>query len=105
METIIVKLDSKKMENPEISIFYELPEKLEKYTKNKVTDNGYDYLTNTVVGIWLATEHAKEDYPKVIDYISKKKVCGNDLSKTVEIYISQKDVAKLEECEKVYPEH
>ncbi len=96
METIIVKLDSEKMENPEISIFYELP-------KNKVTDNGYEYLTSTIVGIWLATEHAKENYPKVIEYISKKKVCGNDLSKTAEIYISQKDIATLEECEKVYP--
>ncbi len=103
MQTIIIKLDSRKLENPDLDIRYLLPDNLEEYTEQKVMDNGYDYITNDELGIWLSTEDAAVYYPKVIEYIRNHRVCDNDLSHTAEIYISEKDSAELEECQKVYP--
>lgn len=103
MGTIIITLDSKEMKNPDLDIIYQLPDKVEKYTKGKVSDNGYDYLSNTLIGIWLKTDSARESYESVVELMKKKKFCGNDLSKTAKVYISDKETAELEECEKVYP--
>lgn len=102
METILVVLDSRKLENPDLDIRYELPDKLEQYTHNGICDNGYDYLTNTELGIWLATKSAKENYGKLLEFIDDHMVCSNDLTGTVKIYISEKESAPLEECTLVY---
>lgn len=49
METIIVKLDSKKLDNPDLDIIYCLPDRLEEYSNMKIRDNGYDYLSDTEI--------------------------------------------------------
>lgn len=103
METIIIKLDSRKLENPDLDIRYLLPDAIEKYTDNKVGDNGYDYITDMELGIWLETEDAKANLSSIIRLLKEKKFCGNDLSGTAEIYISSDEAAELEKCEKVYP--
>ncbi|NDO49202.1 hypothetical protein FMM75_07130, partial [Lachnospiraceae bacterium MD335] len=54
METIVVVLNSSKMENPDLDIRYVLPDMLQKYTQNEICDNGYDYITNEELGIWLS---------------------------------------------------
>ncbi len=103
METIIIKLDSRKLDNPDLDIRYLLPDEIEKYTDNKVSDNGYDYITDMELGIWLETEDAKAYLDPILHLLKEKKFCGNDLSKTAEIYISHAEAAELKECEKVYP--
>lgn len=102
METILIVLDSKKLENPDLDIIYDLPTKLERYTNNEIYDNGYDYLTNTEIGIWLATKSAKEAYNKLIEFLENHMLCGNDLTATAKIYLSDKEAAPLEECSLVY---
>lgn len=104
METIIIKLDSRKLKNPDLDIRYLLPEAVEKLTKEKVYDNGYDYLNNHEIAIWLAADSAKGRYAEVIELMKKKKFCGNNLSETAEVYISEQENAELESCEKVYPQ-
>lgn len=103
MQTIIIKLDSKKLENPDLDMIYQLPDVLDEYTNHRVSDNGYDYLSDTEIGIWLSCEDAKQDVMQVITYLSNHKICGNDLTKSAEIYISEKDCADLNECKKIYP--
>ena len=44
------------MNNPDLDIRYVLPERIEEYTNNLVKDNGYDYLSNTELGVWLETD-------------------------------------------------
>ena len=56
MHTIVIVLDAVKMENPDLDIRYTLPERIEEYTNNQVNDNGYDYLSDTELGLWLETE-------------------------------------------------
>lgn len=102
METILIVLNSEKLENPDLDIRYELPDKLEQYTHNELSDNGYDHLTDTELGIWLETKSAKEDYGKVIAFFERHMVCGNDLAGTAKVYISTEDAAPLEECTLVY---
>lgn len=103
-QTIIVKLDAQKMENPDLDIRYNLPDRIEEVTKERISDNGYDYLSDTVLGIWLETDNAEEDVKEVIELIKKEKFLKNDLSQTAEILISEKEIAEAEECRRVYPE-
>lgn len=103
MQTIIIVLDSKKMTNPDLDIRYNLPQRIEEISDNQISDNGYDYLSDTELGIWLETDNAAENVQKVIQLIKSEKFMDNDLSKTADIYISAEDCADVEQCEKVYP--
>ncbi|MDE6579362.1 MAG: hypothetical protein K2K41_02385 [Ruminiclostridium sp.] len=104
MQTIIILLDPKKLENPVTDLSYNVPVEIEKATDNKVYDNGYDYLDNDIMALWLETENAAEWYPKVLELLKERDFCGNDISKTAELYISESECAKLENCRKVYPQ-
>ena len=103
-QTIIIKLDSRKMKNPDLDIRYKLPDRIEEVTKGRIEDNGYDYLSNTILGIWLETDNAEEGVKEVIELLKKEEFLENDLSQTAEILISEKETAEPEECRKVYPE-
>ncbi len=104
MQTIIILLDPKKLENPVTDLSYAVPVEIENATGNKVYDNGYDYLDNDIMMICLETENAEEWYPKVLELLKEKNICGNDLSETAEVYISESECADLDECRRVYPE-
>ena len=104
MQTILILLDSEKMENPDLDIRYLLPDRIDEYTDGQIRDNGYDYLNGDVMGIWLETEDAEANVEKVIELITSEQILENDLSKSAEIYISEEDSAELENCRKVFPE-
>lgn len=95
MQTIIIKLDSRKLENPVTDIPYELSESLESY-------DGFEYLSDYEMGIWFSTENAEKFYPAVIDCIKNNHVCGNDLSLSAEVFISENECDDLENCRRVY---
>lgn len=95
MQTIVIKLDSRKLENPVTDIPYILSESLKSY-------NGFEYLSDFEMGIWLSAENAEKSYPIVIDYIKSNRICGNDLSLSAEIFISENECEDLENCRKVY---
>lgn len=103
MQTIVIKLDSRKMKNPDLDIRYILPERIEKITSGRITDNGYDYITDTELGIWLETENSSETFSDVIGIIKKEMFCNNDLSESAEVYISPKENAEFNKCTQVYP--
>lgn len=103
MQTIIIMLDPKKLEDPDLDLTYELPVRIEEYTDNKVYDNGYDYIDGNVIALWLAAENAEEGVKKVIELIKSERIVDNDLSKTVEILISDEDCAEIAKCRKIYP--
>lgn len=87
------------MENPDLDIRYTLPDRLEKITSGGITDNGYDYITDTVLGIWLATENSREMFLVVT------KIIANDNNlRSAEVYISDIENAELNQCQKVYPD-
>ncbi len=101
MQTIIIKLDSEKLDNPDLDIIYNLPERIEEYTNGQIKDNGYDYLSDTEIGIWLESENVEENVKYVTELLKNEKFCGNDLSVTAEIYISSRENAEINVCERL----
>lgn len=81
-----------------------LPVRVEEVTDNKVYDNGFDYINDDVIGVWLETENADEGVKSVIELIKTEKFADNDLSLSAEILISEEDCAEIEKCRKVFPE-
>ncbi len=104
MQTIIITLDSTQMDNPDLDIRYLLPDRIDEYTEGAVRDNGYDYLDNDVMALWLETEDAAGNVEKVISLIESEEILENDLTKAAVVYISEEDSAELEKCRRVYPE-
>ena len=103
MQTIIIVLNSRKMTNPDLDIRYTLPERIEEYTNNHIKDNGYDYISNTELGLWLETDNSINNAEKIIELIETEKFSENDLSKIVDIFISERECAEFEQCRKIYP--
>ncbi len=104
MQTIIITLDSRKMDNPDLDIRYILPDRIDEYTDGQITDNGFDYITGDIMGIWLETENASENVDKVISLIESEEILDNDLSRAAEVFISEEECAELEQCKRIYPE-
>ncbi|MCM1357868.1 MAG: hypothetical protein NC205_04675 [Prevotella sp.] len=103
MQTIIIVLNSRKMTNPDLDIRYTLPERIEEYTNNQIKDNGYDYISNTELGLWLETDNSVNNVEKIIKLIETEKFSENDLSKIADIFISEEECAEFEQCRKIYP--
>lgn len=104
MQTIIITLDSRKMDNPDLDIRYILPDRIDEYTDGQIADNGFDYITGDIMGIWLETENASENVDKVISLIESEEILDNDLSRAAEVFISEEECAELEQCKRIYPE-
>lgn len=102
MQTIIIKLDSEKLINADLDMRYKVPDYIETYTDGVVTDNGYDYVneSGTELAIWLDTKDAAAQVQNVIHCLKTKRFCGNDLSQTAQIYISEQDCAELENAQR-----
>ena len=109
MQTIIIVLNPGKLENPDMDLCYCIPERIEEVSGGAIQDNGYDYLDTEkgqpgpLMGIWLKTESAEENLPIIIKLFQEEKFKGNDLSMSVEIYISENDTEEIENCTLVFP--
>jgi len=103
MQTIIIVLDSEKMTNPDLDIRYVLPDRIEEYMNQLVKDNGYDYLENDELALWLETEDAAKYADKIVALLNAETILENDLTLAADIYISEEANAELEQCRKVYP--
>lgn len=105
METIVIKLNTVLLANPDLDLRYMVSDRIEELSNKKIMDNGYDYLEgqNNPIGIWMKTESAEQNYQFIIDILKKEMFLENDLSKSAEIYISKVDCDEFQNCKKVYP--
>ena len=71
--------------------------------EKSILNNGYDYLDNDVMALWLETEDAAGNAEKVITLLESEAILDNDLTNSATVYISEEDCAELEQCKKVYP--
>lgn len=110
MQTIIVLLNPGKLENPDLDIRYQIPDRIEEVSGGVIQDNGYDYIDapegqpGPLLGIWLKTESASENWPILLKLFKEEKFMGNDLSLSAEIFISENDTDDVENCTLVFPE-
>ena len=103
MQTIIIILDSTKMNNPDLDICYSLPDRIESFTNGRVRDNGYDYISGTEIGIWLETEDAEANVEDILELMKSETILDNDLSKVADVYISTEESADIENSKKIFP--
>ncbi len=103
MQTIIVKLEPGKLANPDLDLRYLIPDRIEEISDGAIQDNGYDYLEDDSLGIWLRAESAEGSYPVVIKMMQEERFLGNDLAQAAEVYISELESDEFENCRKVFP--
>ncbi|MCI8815276.1 MAG: hypothetical protein HFF16_07370 [Angelakisella sp.] len=109
MQTIIVLLNPGKLANPDIDLCYCVPDRIEEVSCGAIRDNGYDYIDTEagqpgpLMGIWLETESAGENWPIIKKIFEDESFKGNDLSASAKIYISENDTEALENCTLVFP--
>lgn len=103
MQTIIVKLEPGKLANPDLDLRYLIPDRIEEISAGAIQDNGYDYLENDALGIWLMAESAEKSYPVVIKMMQEERFLENDLTQAAEVYISEQESDEIESCRKVFP--
>lgn len=56
-----------------------------------------------MLGLWLQTESAVQHYPTIIKLLQEENFFDNDLSQSVEIYISENDSDDIDGCNLVFP--
>ncbi len=109
MQTIIVILNPGKLENPDADLRYSVPDRIEEVSGSLIQSNYYDYIDTEdgepgpLMGIWLETENASENWHIVSELFQSEKFIGNDLSLSARIYISENDTDDLENCMLVFP--
>ena len=110
MQTIIVLLNPGKLENADMDLSYSVPDRIEEVSGSLIQSNGYDFIDTEdgepgpLMGIWLEAENASESWHIVSEFSQNDKFKGNDLSITVQIYISDTDTADLDDCMLVFPQ-
>ena len=109
MQTIIIVLNPGKLENPDLDLRYDIPDRIEEVSNGAIQDNGYDYIDaeegqpGPLMGIWLRTESAGENWPVIVKLFQEERFQGNDLSLSAEILISENDTEDIEHCTLVFP--
>ncbi len=103
MQTIVIVLYPERLAYPDADLRYDVAERIETDTGGKIKSDGYDYLEQDQMAIYLQAEDAKTEYLYIVELFEKELFCENDLSKSAEIYISENAFAELTECEKVFP--
>lgn len=110
MQTIILLLNPGELKNPDMDLCYCVPERIEEVSDSVIQSNGYDFLDaeegqpGPLMGIWLKTENAGENWSIISNLFHNEKFKENDLSASVRIYISENDTDDLENCTLVFPE-
>ncbi len=111
MQTIIIVLDPSKLENPDLDLCYCVPDRIEEVSDGAIQDNGYDFIDTEdgqpgpLMGIWLKTESAGDNWPIIEHLLQEEQFQGNNLAASAEIYISENDTEDIEKCTLVYPNH
>ena len=106
MSAIIISMDSREMENPDLDIRYTLPDRIEEWSGGAVSDDGYDYVDEDghILAVWLETEDAEGWWPKIVELLKTERFEDNDLSQSVQVLVSENPNAELTACRQVWPE-
>ena len=105
MSAIVISMDSRKMENPDLDIRYLLPDRIEEWSEGAVSDDGYDYVDEEghILAVWLETEDAEGWWPKIVELLKAEKIEENDLSQSAQVLISEESGAEFDKCRQVWP--
>jgi hypothetical protein len=81
MYSIVIKLDPKKLANPDLDLRYRLPDLIAEKSGNLIQDDGYDYGEKSdAILVYLTTEDLEKALPIVIDTVENEIVLGNSFN-------------------------
>lgn len=90
MPTIVLRVDPRPLENPDLDIRYTLPDLLAEKSGGTLMDDGYDYVGDRpYLLIFLKTAQAETGTACVLDLIETGHVLGNDLRPAVVVAVDQ----------------
>ena len=93
-----------------MDLCYCVPERIEEVSESLIQDNGYNFIDTEagqpgpLMGIWLKTENAGGNWPVISGLFQSEAFMENDLSKSAQIYISERDTDDLENGSLIFPE-
>jgi hypothetical protein len=79
---IAIKLDPSQMSNPDADLRYLIPDRIEELTDKAIRPDGYDYLDDDSMVIFLASDDPKADVPKVMEILQSERFLGNNILDT-----------------------
>ncbi len=80
MTSIAIKPAPSRMANPDADMRYQIPQRIEQATANAVIDDGFEYLDDDKMVIFLRTSSPDDD--TVIDILSEESFCENMILET-----------------------
>jgi len=83
MSSIVVRLDPKLLENPDADLRYLLPDLLIERSAGLLVDDGYDYLDDGRMLLFLRTASLAAATEVVLHVIRNEELVGNSLSTAV----------------------
>ena len=80
MATILVRLDSRRLSNPDVNIRYVLPDLLVERSAGVISDDGYDFVgEESFLVLFLKAFHLEAALACVLDVVENVRVLDNDL--------------------------
>ena len=84
MLSLAIKIDQSKLSHPEADIRYQLPVHLQQLTDGHLKDDGYDYLKDGTLVLFLVGDD--ESYvPAIIKALVEKEFLGNNLAEAISV--------------------
>jgi len=77
MASIAIKLYPARMSNPDADLRYLIPKRIQEVYNESIIEDGYDYLDDDSMVIYLATEAPDAGVAKVIELLQNEEVLNN----------------------------
>lgn len=92
MASIVLRLDPRRLDNPDADIRYVLPDLLAERSGGIVSDDGYDYVgEESLLVLFLKATDVKPAIAFILDVVQNVRVLENDLRPAVVVAVERED--------------
>jgi hypothetical protein len=102
LPSIVIRLDPARLQNPDLDLRYEIPDRLAVATGGLVDGDGYDYEEGGALQIYLDTADLELAVPRVVAFLENESLHGNHLAAAAQVGVSDSAASALE-FRLVYP--
>lgn len=92
MPSVLIRLDPRRMENPDTDLRYVVPDRLAEVSSGLLMDSGYDYEEGSdAMLIYLSTDNLDAALPFVIELLENEMIHENRLADSAKVGTSLLD--------------
>lgn len=99
MAGLIIKIHPQKLKNADTDLRYILPEKLEETTNGNLQDDGFDYLQDDSLVVFMTSTDPEKDAEEAFEYLKNETILGNSILESAIIAIENEEGIKV-----IFPE-